>query len=476
MEKLNSDYLEKIILKGMLSDRDFLVLISSTFIPDYFDDPNIRHAFEFCKNYSNSYDGLPSRDAIINSSENVDDIKVIIEQAEATDFNIAQSYTFLLDQTNDYLKEKAIKRAIIDSVDDVENPERRNIIRDRIESALIKDIKVDLGLRYFRDLQERLRRIFTASEKRIPTYFPIFDEFINGGFPALTFSVFLAKIHGGKSNIMANFAARQSYMGHNVVLLTLEMSQDAFAQRMDSIYSLLDINRIYMSTDNKRRLLRKLQEKKGSRRTLELDEDGNQTETGARGELFIKQYPTGTASVLDFRIYLRELMLREVIPDIIYVDYINLMQPSYKTRNDMYLSVKHVSEELRALSFEFKCPVVSVSQLNREGFFTQFSGTGFEHTAESMGIPQTADFMTMLGTDEERMEYENEVLYRIVKSRIGRNGIDDKFYLDRRSLKMYDSSELDVWIEDATESGDERQAIDHAELEQRRQARRRRRD
>lgn len=479
MEKLNSDYLEKIILKGILSDRDFLVLVSSTFLPDYFDDPNIKHAFEFCSNYADTYDGLPSKDAIINSSENVDDVRQIIEQAEQTDFDISRSYDFLIDQTNDYLKEKAIKRAIIDSVDDVEDPERRNIIRDRVENALIKDIKVDLGLKYFDNLSDRLRRIFTESSIKVPTYFPVFDEYINGGFPNLTFSVFLAKIHGGKSNIMANFAARQVYMGHNVVLLSLEMSQDAFAQRLDAIYSKLDINRMYMTRENKMQLMEKLRGIKNGRRTLQLDEDGNQIEDGQKGELYIKQYPTGTASVLDFRIYLRELLLRGVRIDIIYVDYINLMQPSYKTRNDMYLSIKHVSEELRALSFEYKCPVVSVSQLNREGFFTQFSGVGLEHTSESMGVPATADFMTILGTDEEQMEYENEVLYRIVKSRIGRSGVDEKFYLDRRNLKMYDSSEMDVWIDDATESGDERRSIDHEDLERRRNQRnnnRRRRD
>ena len=40
---------------------------------------------------------------------------------------------------------------------------------------------------------------------------------------------------------------------------------------------------------------------------------------------------------------------------------------------------------------------------------------------------------------------------------------------------MYDSSEMNTWIDDATESGDERQAVDHDELEQRRQARNNRR-
>jgi len=459
MEKLNSNFLEKIILKGILSNRDFLILTSSVFEAEYFDDPNISYAFKFCKDYVDEFNGIPSNDTVINSSENPDEIRSIIEQAVSTDFSITESYEFLLSQSNDYLKEKALKLAIIESVDEVEDPEKRNLIQQRIEQALTKDIKIDLGLKYFEEMGDRLRRIFTTSENRVPTYFHAFDELINGGFPPYTFNVFTAKIHGGKSNTMANFAARQVLNGKNAVVISLEMSQDAFAQRFDGIYSGFDVNRMYLTGTYRTRLARKL-------RGIREDE--------SRGELFIKQYPTGDASVLDFRIYLRELALRDIKIDIIYVDYINLMKTAYKTDKNMYTVVNRVSEKLRSLSFEFECPIVSVSQLNREGFFVAFNELDFNYVAESMGVPATADFMAILGVDEEQMIYESEILYKITKSRIGgRVGHMDRFYLDKRSLKMYDSIELDEWIEDATISGDDREQIDQEELAERAARRRR---
>ena len=446
MERLNSDFLEKVILKGMLIDRDFLILVSSVYDAKYFDDPSIQHAFRFCKDYADEYHRVPPKDAVINSSENPNDVREIIEQAEQTEFDIAEGYEFLLEETNNYLKEKALKQAIIDSVDEVEDPELRPTIQKRIEEALIKDVKIDLGLRYFNDIGVRLRKIFTASDQRIPTYFPAFDELINGGFPSLTFNVLTAKIHGGKSNTMANMAARQVMNGHNVVLLTLEMSEEAFAQRFDSILTCLDMNRMYSSRSNRARLVSGLQQFQNNEN---------------RGELFIKQYPTGAASILDFRMYLRELILRDIQPDIVYVDYINLMRAAYKQSDGMYQAIKAISEELRALAFEFKCPIVSVSQLNREGFYTTFAEVDFNHIAESMGIPATADFMAILGQDENEMVYESEVLYKITKSRIGGMvGAIDRFYLDKRSLKMYDSTELDLWIEEASISGDSRNNIE----------------
>jgi len=175
------------------------------------------------------------------------------------------------------------------------------------------------------------------------------------------------------------------------------------------------------------------------------------------GNLFIKQYPTGQASVMDFKRYIRELIMRDTKPDIIYVDYINLMKSSYKNRGDLYVDVKMISEELRAMSFEFECPVVSVTQLNREGSITVFNEIDFNHVAESMGVIATADAMVIIGRNEDDMVYESEKYYKFVKNRLGgRVGDIDKFYFDTRSLKMYDSVELDLWLEDCKISGDER--------------------
>lgn len=233
------------------------------------------------------------------------------------------------------------------------------------------------------------------------------------------------------SNTMINWASRQVLHGHNVVLLTLEMSQDMTAQRFDSIYSRLDINRMYHG-EMKTQLARTLSEIK-------------QTEN--RAKLFIKQYPTGGSSVRDFRIYLRELIIRDIKPSIIYVDYINLMKSAFKKTDDLYMSGKTVAEELRALAFEFALPVISVSQLNREGSFVGFEELGFNYIAESHGIPAVADFMGIFGINQDERIYKCELHNKIVKNRLG-GRVEEiwKCFYDDRSLRMYDETELDEWI------------------------------
>ena len=365
---------------------------------------------------------------------------------------------------------------------------------------------MDLGLPYFEGLNDRFKRIFELTTIKIPSGFYTLDEYINGGFPPFTLSIFAAKIHAGKSNLMANMAARQVLMGYNTAILTLEMSEDAFAQRFDSIYSLMDINRIYDEnkfSGFKRSLIQYIMNSKKQtqevyrRKRIEAEiKAGNQEfidtllqeedpvkvlielvdrDTSidksrkinikrGRGELFIKQFPTGEATINDFRIYIRELLFRGVKLSIVYVDYINLMKSTLKEANsNLYTSVKKISEELRALSFEFAIPVVSVSQLNREGSFAGFEDLSFNYIAESMGLPATADFMGILGTNEDEMVYENEIWYKIVKNRFGRPGVCDKFYLDARCLKMYDVTEEDIWVHDAIKSGDDRDLFEQGE-------------
>jgi hypothetical protein len=220
-------------------------------------------------------------------------------------------------------------------------------------------------------------------------------------------------------------------------MFTLEMSEDAVSQRLDGIYTGLDINRIYDS--KKGDLVKALSKVK---------------ETKDLGTIYIKQFPPTTASVQDFRAYLHELQMRKIKFDIIYADYANLMKPTYKSKGSLYEDVKRICEELRGLSFEYEVPVVSVTQLNRTGSMVDFEEVSFNYISESSGTIATADFCGILGVNPDAHTYQNEVHYKIVKNRLGgRVGEMDKFYIDNRSLKLYDSTELEKWISDAGISG-----------------------
>ena len=439
------EYLEQVITKALLEDKDFVVTITRVFEENFFDSPELQEIFTFVKTHFGQHREIPNKEMLLNGIEgdSRDGVRNYLNEIELMDIDIPRHRDWLMGQTDAYLRDKAIKDAIRKSVDVIEDGDNTSNIRTMVEDALCRTIDINLGLNYFDDMGSRLHRMFTDETQRVPTYFPVFDEFINGGFPSKTLSVFVAKVHGFKSNVMANMISRQVLNGKNVALASLEMSEDMFAQRFDGIYSQLDINRFYFNEQLKPRLVDKLRNVKA---------------TENRGELFIKSFPTGKASVSDFRIWMRELKLRGKEIDIFFFDYLNLMSSEEVSKGDnSYGLMKSIAEETRAMGFEFDIPMVSVSQLNRSGTFMSFEEVDFNSIAESMGVPATADFMMIMGANDEHMIYNNEVHWKIVKNRFGgRVGEMDKFFYDGRSMKMYCSSEMDLWMSDITFSGDER--------------------
>lgn len=436
----NTEFIEKMMTRAMIESPHFVSLIATAFDRAFFESPEAAEIYTIVADHYKEYKKIPTHDTIVAASEKSSDVSEYMKDAKAIDIDVASRMDFIVAETDHWLKEAAIKKAIVDSIEIVESGdrERLNQVMEYVRSALCKTIKMDLGLDYFNTLGARLKRMIEATDNYVPTYFPTFDEYITGGFRPFTLSVGLGRIHGNKSGTMLNMLSRQVRHGHNVAMFTLEMSEDAMAQRIDALYSKLDINQIYTSS-KKDNLIKALKDIR--------DEEG-------RGDLFVKQFPTGTATTAHFRAHLYELDIRGFVPDIVYCDYVNLMKPEYQSKGSMYEDVKRISEELRAMSFEFEVPIVSVTQLNRDGSRINFSDVDFTYVSESQGLPATADFCWVLGVDENKMTYANELHYKITKNRMGgRVGETDKFYFDPRSLKLYDPCELDEWMKDALRTG-----------------------
>jgi hypothetical protein len=244
------------------------------------------------------------------------------------------------------------------------------------------------------------------------------------------------------SNIMTNIISRQVLHGVNVALASLEMSTDMYAQRFDANFTNLDINRIYINNKVKKQFIGKIK-------------DISHIE--GKGNLYIKEYPTGRATVNDYRIWLRELGIRDRLPNIFFCDYISLMKAEARNTGDLYKDGKAISEALRALGFEFNIPVVTVAQINRAGTFLDFDSLDMNSIGESFGIPATADSMIVQGVDEDSMIYQNELRWKCVKNRLGGQvGQLGKWYHDQKSLRIYDEDEMDLWVSEALKSGDER--------------------
>jgi hypothetical protein len=201
------------------------------------------------------------------------------------------------------------------------------------------------------------------------------------------------------------------------------MAEERIAERVDA-------NLLNVSMDELALLPRDIYEKKVAR-----------IRSSSPGKLIIKEYPTASAGAAHFRHLLNELKLkRNFIPDIIYIDYLNICASSrlkYGSNVNSYTYIKAIAEELRGLAVEFNVPIVSATQTTRSGFTS--SDLGLEDTSESFGLPATADLMFALISTEELQEM-NQIMVKQLKNRFGDPSVHRRFVIgvDRAKMKLYD--------------------------------------
>lgn len=228
---------------------------------------------------------------------------------------------------------------------------------------------------------------------------------------------------GGKSLAKCHMAASNLMYGKNVLYITMELAEEEVARRIDS--NIMDI-----TLDEVKELPYK---------TFKTRIDRYKTKT--TGKLVVKEYPTGSAHVGHFRHLINELrMKKNFVPDVIFVDYLNICASS-RVRGaaaaNSYTLVKSIAEEVRGLAMEFNCAIVTSSQFNRSGYDN--SDVDLTNTSESMGITHTADAIFALITSED-LESRGQLMIKQLKNRWGDIGYYRRFVvgIDRSRMKLYD--------------------------------------
>jgi hypothetical protein len=146
------------------------------------------------------------------------------------------------------------------------------------------------------------------------------------------------------------------------------------------------------------------------------------------GGIQIKYLPTGK-TCNDLRSYIKEYQIRAGIkPDILVVDYLDLMMPlGVKVDpSNLFIKDKYVSEELRNLAMETQTIVVSASQFNRTGV----DELEFDHSHISGGLSkiQTADNVFGIFTSRAMRE-QGRYQIQFMKTR-NSSGVGQKVDLD----------------------------------------------
>ena len=426
-----NDRIEELIIKSLLNDGQYTQKVLPFIDENYFSDVTEKTIVRKVKLFIETYKDIPTKEAIlitINKDTNLtqeiyDNISEYLSKL-IYDNDKRPNDEWLLEETEKFCQEKSIHNAIIDSVrilDGTDKKQTSNAIPDLLSKALSVSFDSHIGHDYLDDSQERFD-FYHSNEEKISFDLEYFNKITSGGVPNKTLNVIMAGTGIGKSLCLCHMAAANLSAGLNVLYITLEMSEKRIAERIDA-------NLMNISLQDLRNLNRSMYEKK----ILSLKDK-------ISGKLKIKEYPTATAGVSHVRMLLNELHLKSsFVPDIIYVDYLNLMISSRFNSSyvNSYTYIKSIAEELRGLAVENNVPIWSATQLNRAGYTS--SDAGLENTSESFGLPATCDFMVVLMTSE-KLDQLGQIMVKQLKNRYGDINRYRKFVLgiDRSKMKLFD--------------------------------------
>lgn len=421
--------IEQVILENLIKDDTYVRKVIPFLKPEYFMQYEDKKVFDIIYNFVEKYNNPPSKQAIIlavneDTSLNEDSHVKCMEVINTLNGDEVNR-DWLIDETEKFCKDKALYLGVMESIQIIDG-KNKDKSTDALPSILSEALSVgfdtNIGHDFIEDAEKRYD-FYHRIEEKVEFDLDMFNKITEGGLSNKTLNIALAGTGVGKSLFMCHMASAAISKGKNVLYITLEMSEERIAERIDAnlmnlpIQELSDLSKA-MYDDRIKKINDKIE-----------------------GRLIIKEYPTASAHSGHFKALINELKLkRSFFPDIIFIDYLNICSSSRfrpGSSANSYTIIKSIAEELRGLAVEQNVPIVSATQTTRGGYDN--SDVSLTDTSESFGLPATADLMFAIISTEE-LEQMGQFMIKQLKNRYADPTRNKRFMIgvDRSRMKLFD--------------------------------------
>jgi len=412
----------KLILQNLLHNEDYCRKVFPFLKDSYFENPVDKHIFKLIQEYLIKYNRRPTQDILrieleTSSTPQFEECKQLINELTSNN----QDIDWLVNVSEEFCRERAIYNGLVQSLDilnDKSGKKEKGQIVGILEDAIAISFDQHIGHDYIDDFDERYD-FYHTEEARIPFDITKLNDITGGGLPNKSLMILMGGVGVGKTATMCSMAASNMMLGKNVLYITMEMAEERIAERIDA--NLLDTSLADLRLLSKEAYTKRVE----------------QVRSKTAGKLIIKEYPTGNASVFNFRHLIHELKFKKKFkPHILYLDYLNICSSArikMSANLGPYSFVKAVTEEVRGLAVENDIPVISATQLNREGYGS--SDPGMEHIAESFGTAATGDLIAVIIVNDE-LAGMNQIMFKQIKNRFDDFRSNKVFIVGRDLAKM----------------------------------------
>ena len=418
MSRLDLDYFEHVLIYHALTNSGYLASVADMVKPEYFKDKAVASIFDIIKQFSEKRHKLPTITEIksyLITDEQKQSFKDLAQSFKDIDKDVDRDE--LYDNTETFLKEKAVYHTMLNVAEDVSKGKvDTSDVLQQFEEACSVNLMTDLGYDLFGDIDTLITDL-NKEQRYISSGWPWLDDCLGGGFQenGRALYVFSGETNIGKSIFLGNVAHNIAETGKNVLLISLEMPEMLYAQRICS--NITQIPQAELK-DNGPTIKHVIGREKGS--------------------IYIKEFPPATITPNQIKGFVKRFGEKGIELDAIVLDYINLLDGP---GNNSYERVKNVTEQVRALSYIFNLPVISATQLNRSGFDVE--NPDITSISESYGLAATADCLISIFQSEEDREMDI-IRIGMMKNRFGPRGITKAMSIDYPTLTLEESDDIEL--------------------------------
>lgn len=434
--KEDFEYIEKLIMKNCLENEQFLSVVIPYLNIDLFSNKHNKKIIELLQKYFTKFGKKPTSTEL-SAFLSSDKLKEAYTVVKAVSDKITEEvdYNVLLDHTEKFLKLQSFQNTLLkiaERWESVTGKEDLVSFYGSVEKIIGYSLRSSEGHNYFDDIQKHIDDLLTETN-HIKTGIEWIDEMLDGGFAqsGRAMYIFAGETNVGKSIFLHNMAINAMKQNKKVLLFSLEMSEQMYNIRITSTLSQID----------NKQLKNKIEDiKKGADHFRMMRPDAG---------LIVKEYPPNTITPAVLKTYTKQLIsTKKFKPDMIVVDYLNLLAGDGV---NSYEKIKNISEQLRALSYEFECPIITATQLNRSGYSGAGSssqtqvydkrGPGMSSVSESYGTGATADAVFgIFRTDQDKED--SAIHLNIMKNRFGNNSGVTRLGMDYRTMTIFEDESL----------------------------------
>ena len=418
LQKFGPTFQSKAIA-SLLTDKTFLEQTVDILVPHYFEAESNKWIIKTIMEYYDDYRNVPTLDVFkkecdkLNTNKETELLRVsVIEQLKSIyKHTKSDDLDYFKTEFLEFCKNQAMKNAVLRSGDLVSRGKYEEI-KALMDRAMRAGMERNLGHDWNNDIETRLSKM---SRDTIPTPWACINELLDGGLGPGEMGCIIAPSGIGKSWVLRAIAAEALRRGKRVVDYTFELSENYVGLRYDSIFTGIESKEIKNN-------IHKVQD----------------VISGIEGELFIKYFPTRTATVNHLSAHLNRMIQFGHKPDLVIIDYADLMKSTERS-NARHEELGFIYEEIRGLLGELKIPGWTASQSQRSAL--QDDVVEADKIAGAYSKIFVADFVMSISRKLSD-KVTNTARTHIIKNRFGGDGMTFPTTMDlsHGKIEIYNES------------------------------------